>query len=68
MPDGMDARGITKARNLLNELMARFHRGIGARIERINTLADNSTNGLQQSFGLMVSYHYDPVAIEPNLE
>ena len=40
----------------------------GARIERINTLADTSTHGLQQSYGLMVNYLYDPDAIETNLE
>ena len=48
--------------------VARFHLGNGARIERINTLADNSANGLQQSYGLMVNYLYDPDAIESNLE
>lgn len=48
--------------------VARFHLGNGARIERINTLADISTNGLQQSYGLMVNYLYDPDAIETNLE
>ena len=36
--------------------------------DSINTLADNSANGLQQSYGLMVNYLYDPDAIESNLE
>lgn len=48
--------------------VARFHLGNGARIERINALADTSVHGLQQSFGLMVNYLYDPDTIETNLE
>ena len=48
--------------------VSRFHLGNGARIERINTLADTSPNGLKQSYGLMVNYLYDPDAIETNLE
>ncbi len=48
--------------------VARFHLGNGARIERINALADTSANGLQQSYGMMVNYLYDPDAIESNLE
>jgi len=47
---------------------ARFHLSYGAHIERINTLADNSANGLQQSYGLAVNYRYDLDAIELNLE
>ena len=48
--------------------VSRFHLGNGARIERINYLADTSANGLKQSFGLMVNYLYDPDAIETNVE
>jgi malonyl-CoA decarboxylase len=48
--------------------VARFHLGNGARIERINTLADTSARGFQQSYGLMVNYLYDPDAIEANIE
>lgn len=48
--------------------VARFHLGNGARIERINHLADRSPNGLKQSYGLMVNYLYDPDAIEANFE
>lgn len=48
--------------------VSRFHLGNGARIERINYLADTSPNGLKQSFGLMVNYLYDPDAIETNVE
>ncbi len=59
---------LAKAGDRPYDPVARFHLGNGARIERINTLADNSPNGLQQSFGLMVNYLYDPDAIESNLE
>ena len=48
--------------------VARFHLGNGARIERINYLADASANGLKQSYGMMVNYLYDPDEIETNLE
>ena len=48
--------------------VSRFHIGNGARIERINYLADTSPNGLKQSFGLMVNYLYDPDTIETNVE
>lgn len=48
--------------------VSRFHLGNGARIERINYLADSSENGLKQSYGLMVNYLYDPDAIESNVE
>jgi malonyl-CoA decarboxylase len=39
--------------------VARFHLRNGARLERINWLADTSVNGLQQSLGIMVNYVYD---------
>ncbi len=48
--------------------VARFHLGNGARIERLNWLADTSAKGLKQSFGMMVNYLYDPDAIEENVE
>jgi malonyl-CoA decarboxylase len=48
--------------------VSRFHLGNGARIERINWLADTSAKGFQQSFGLMVNYLYDPEEIENNVE
>jgi malonyl-CoA decarboxylase len=48
--------------------VARFHLGNGARLERINWLADTSANGLKQSHGLMVNYLYDPREIETNHE
>ena len=39
--------------------VARFHLGNGARIERINWLADRAPRRLAQSAGLMVNYLYD---------
>ena len=48
--------------------VARFHLGNGARIERLNWLADTSMRGLTQSWGIMVNYLYDPDRIETNLE
>jgi malonyl-CoA decarboxylase len=48
--------------------VARFHLNNGAKLERINWLADISRNGLRQSLGLMVNYLYEPKAIEENHE
>jgi malonyl-CoA decarboxylase len=48
--------------------VARFHLGNGARLERINWLADASARGLDQSFGLMVNYAYDLGDVERNHE
>ena len=41
------------------DAVARFHLGNGARVERLNWMADPSTKGLRQSYGLMVNYLYD---------
>jgi malonyl-CoA decarboxylase len=48
--------------------VARFHLGNGARIERLDWLADTSGKGLRQSWGVMVNYLYDPDRIEENVE
>lgn len=48
--------------------VARFHLGNGARLDRINWLADTSTKGLRQSHGIMVNYLYDLDDIEKNHE
>jgi malonyl-CoA decarboxylase len=48
--------------------VARFHLGNGARLERINFLADTSIKALRQSHGLMVNYQYDLGDIEKNHE
>jgi malonyl-CoA decarboxylase len=48
--------------------VARFHLGNGARLERLNWLADTSDKGISQSHGLMVNYLYDLDDIEKNHE
>jgi malonyl-CoA decarboxylase len=48
--------------------VARFHLGNGARLERVNWLADSSAKGIAQSFGLMVNYVYDLGDVERNHE
>jgi len=48
--------------------VARFHLNNGARLERINWLADLSKKGLRESLGMMVNYLYEPKAIEDNHE
>ncbi|TWD58038.1 malonyl-CoA decarboxylase [Agrobacterium vitis] len=60
-----------KARNSEAKIIdpvARFHLGNGARLERINFLADRSPRALKQSFGLMVNYLYKLDDIETNHE
>ncbi len=41
------------------DVVARFHLGNGARVERINWAGDLSAKGSKQSYGLMVNYLYD---------
>jgi malonyl-CoA decarboxylase len=48
--------------------VARFHLGNGARLERLNFLADTSLRGLEQSHGVMVNYCYAMEDIEKNHE
>jgi len=48
--------------------VARFHLDNGARLERLNPLADLSAKGVRQSFGLMVNYLYDLQKIESHHE
>ncbi len=45
-----------------------FHLSNGARLERINWLADTSANGMKQSAGIMVNYLYRLADIEKNHE
>jgi len=55
-------------RSLPVDSVARFHLGNGARLERLNWLADTSERALKQSYGLMVNYLYDLDYIERNHE
>lgn len=48
-----------KKKTLALDAVAHFHLTNGARMERINWLADTSAKGLKQSAGLMVNYYYD---------
>ena len=56
------------SRGLPRDPVARFHLGNGARLERLNYLADTSPRALAQSHGLMVNYLYDLDDIEKNHE
>jgi malonyl-CoA decarboxylase len=55
-------------RGLPVDAVARFHLGNGARLERLDWLADTSERALRQSYGLMVNYLYDLDYIEHNHE
>ena len=48
--------------------VAHFHLSNGARMERLNWLADTSENGLRQSAGMMINYRYKLTHIEANHE
>ena len=48
--------------------VARFHLGNGARLERVNWLGNVAPRGINESYGLMVNYLYDPEQIEANHE
>jgi malonyl-CoA decarboxylase len=67
---GACAHYLTQVRQGLRPLdpVARFHLDNGARIQRLNWLADISPKGLRQSAGVMVNYLYDPSEIEDNHE
>ena len=66
-PPGTICAGAT-ARGTPLDSVARFHLGNGARLERLNFLADTSERALRQSYGLMVNYLYDLEEIEKNHE
>jgi malonyl-CoA decarboxylase len=48
--------------------VARFHLGNGARLERINWMANPEARGMRESWGIMVNYLYDPALIESHHE
>jgi malonyl-CoA decarboxylase len=50
------------------DAVARFHLGNGARMERLNWLADSSESGIARSAGLMVNYVYRLKDVERNHE
>ena len=59
---------LTRDQDPASDPVARFHLDNGARIERINFLANRSARGLRESCGMMVNYVYDLPAIERNHE
>ncbi|HTW87465.1 MAG TPA: malonyl-CoA decarboxylase family protein [Candidatus Binataceae bacterium] len=50
------------------DAVAHFHLRNGARLERLNWLADLSEKGLRQAYGLMVNYRYDPSELADRCE
>jgi len=60
-------RGRTP-RGMPIDSVARFHLGNGARLERLNFVADTSERAMRQSHGLMVNYLYSIEHIERNHE
>ena len=59
---------VKEALSLDADTVARFHLRNGARIERLNWLADDSEQGMRRSAGLMVNYMYDLEQVERNHE
>jgi malonyl-CoA decarboxylase len=51
-----------------HDLVANFHLNNGARIDRINWMADTSEKGMNQSAGMMANYRYELSQIERNHE
>jgi malonyl-CoA decarboxylase len=62
----LGARYLTRKPSIRIDPVARFHLGNGARLERINWLANNTPRGIQESFGIMVNYLYDHDSIGDN--
>ena len=48
--------------------VAHFHLNNGAVVSRIYWLADTSAHGMDQAYGMMVSYRYEPSDVEKNHE
>lgn len=68
---GLAARYLLNARSPGGRVLdpvARFHLGNGARLERINFLADRSPRAMRQAHGMMVNYLYKLDDIETNHE
>jgi malonyl-CoA decarboxylase len=65
---GLCAHYLTQAKRNDEPLdpVARFHLGNGARMEKLNWLADVSKQGMRRSAGLMVNYLYRPGDVEEN--
>ncbi len=59
---------VRTKRGLPVDAVARFHLGNGARLDRINWLADTSDKAMTQAHGLMANYLYELDDIEKNHE
>jgi malonyl-CoA decarboxylase len=56
MPEQEQARVGVLGRT--RDRVAHFHLSSGARVERLNRLADRSAKGLEQSAGIMANHRY----------
>jgi malonyl-CoA decarboxylase len=56
------------ANGKLPDPVATFHLSNGARLERLNSNADVSENGIAASYGMMANYRYDLKDLESNHE
>jgi malonyl-CoA decarboxylase len=59
---------LKRPRAVCCDPVAAFHLANGATLERINVYADRSTKGMEQSYGVMVNYLYDPEQVIANHE
>jgi malonyl-CoA decarboxylase len=66
----MEARSESRdgGRARARDPVAHFHLSNGARMERLNWMADRSDKGLQQSCGMMINYRYRLGEVEANHE
>ena len=55
---------LTEGGKRARDPVAHFHLSNGARVERLNMLADTSDKGVKESASMMVNYLYDPARIE----
>jgi len=52
----------------VEERVEHFHLSNGARVERVNWMANPSPSGMERAFGMMVNYRYDLGHIDSNHE
>lgn len=57
-----------RSRGMARDPVAHFHLSNGARMERLNWMADRSAKGLEQAAGMMINYRYDLARIDANHE
>ncbi|MBT8207144.1 MAG: malonyl-CoA decarboxylase [Acidimicrobiia bacterium] len=65
------ARYLLQAKRVdgrVEERVQHFHLTNGARLERVNWMANPTQTGIQRSFGIMVNYRYDLDYIDANHE